>query len=944
MASLPDTNVDERCHDVAKDEGALRRILGWSPRTMTRAQGLTGLTSKELCALPLIARDQLRDIVKDGQKADANGMIEYLESRHRDETGKVPVDAMFNAVQQHKAMLDQQASRQQMSASMVAGISPPVWTAMGPKNSYSGRVRALYVDPRNPATMLVGTASGGMWRTVDAGASWQPVNGFSPAFSVTGLRADPNNPNTIYASTGEIYFQGAGIWRSLDSGVTWQAIPAVAPGQRVPGRIAGIDAIINQLNDVAVSPASSQIIVSATGRSGVLVSRDGGVSWQQVATPDYHVSGSVTYWTLPSTYFVSFDPKDGRKVFVGTDRGTLIVGTGLGTVSEQWQEQQIVTPVTGTPAALVSTMAWSTNGSSAWITSSDGMGTIYRSIDGGLTFVKLSTPAYCGGQCWYNNSLWVDPTDANRIVVGGVNLYRSIDGGLTWEAIDNGLNWSWNHVDHHAVLADPGYNGTTNKTVYFGNDGGVYRTTDITAPSWKYTSVATTPSNAFTWENFGRGIDATQFYAVASNASAGIILGGTQDNGTFRYQSGTDWSTLTGGDGGYAGVPNSGTPLYSSYQGLMILRTPYSATQTSADLICNGITESDQGYRYDWNAATSTWDRTLICGTAGKGSQSQFIAPLKLDPNDDKRMYAGGVSLWASNDVSTGTPTWRAIKSPLPPDSSGYVHKVSAIAVAPTDANQVWVGYTNGETYHTVTALAATPSWTLTKAAQNSFPVTSIFISPAAPQRVTITLSGYSSGTNASNVYRTLDAGVTWADISGNLPKTVAHTVVEHPTNPAYVYVGTDTGIYATTDGVTWSASNDGPALVPVYMLSWFDNSTLLAATHGRGVWRATLGVTTPTITSIRPGSSKVTIYFNPSVSSTGALTYTVSCTASGQATRTVTGTGSPMTVAGLTPGVAYSCSVSASDGTFASSVSASMSATPVRSVGLVPIMMLLLD
>ena len=265
----------------------------------------------------------------------------------------------------------------------------------------------------------------------------------------------------------------------MNNGVNWQSIPAVAAGQRITGRTPGTDTFVSSLNNVAVSPANSQVILAAAD-SGVLVSSDGGGTWQQVAQMAAFVSGSYIGESLPKTYFSSFDPKDGRKVYVGTNRGTLIIGTGLGTGAEQWQEQTIAAQSAGT---LVTTMASSKNGSSAWVTSSEAGGTVYRSSDGGGAFSQISAPGYCSPQCWYNNSLWVDPTNANRIVLGGVELYRSVDAGVTWERISNGLNQSWNHFDHHAVLADPGYNGTSNKTVYFGNDGGVYRTIDIAAPT-----------------------------------------------------------------------------------------------------------------------------------------------------------------------------------------------------------------------------------------------------------------------------------------------------------------------------------------------------------------------------------------------------------------------------------------------------------------------------
>ena len=922
-SATDDTNIAQpaailnpQCQDITKDEGRLRRVMGWSPKTLAKAQSMTRLSPAELCALPSAARDQLSALIKAARSAEANGMIEYLRSRHLDRSGKVPVDALYKAVQQHEALLKRHAQQQERSRSPVAGISPSAWVALGPTNTYSGRVRALHIDPRNSAIMVVGTASGGIWRTADAGASWLPNDSFSPAFSITGLRTDPSNPDTIYASTGEL-FPAAGLWRSADNGVIWQSMPSIVPGQLIPGQSAGNDAYVASLSDVAVSPASSQIIVSS-GYHGVFVTRDSGVTWRQVA------SHAVDSADPPTTYFVSFDPKDARKVFAGTDRGTVIIGTGIGTASEQWQEQVIaIQPV----RTLVTAMAWSKDGTSAWITSSESDGTVYRSTDGGITFARLSTPGYCFGQCWYNNSLWVDPTNSNRIVLGGLPLRRSVDGGVTWEDINFGLNNSFNHVDHHAALADPGYNGTTNKTVYFGNDGGVYRTTDITAPSWEN---GNTPANALIWENFGKGINATQFYAFDANSNAGAILGGTQDNGTFLFQSGTDWTDLFMGDGGYAGVPNAGTPLYFGQQELRILRQPYSATDSSAFFICKGIADAGYWPLFTLDGITGTYIETPICGVAGQGANSLFLAPLLLDPNNDRRMYAGGESLWVSNDVSTGVPVWRAIKGPLPALVTRQF--ISAIAVAPGDANSVWVGYTNGVVYRTLNALATAPDWILVTSVLPDMTyrqVTSIYISPSSPQRVTITLSGYWDGSSATNVFRTIDAGATWSNISGNLPISVPYSVVEHPTNPNFLYVGTDTGIYATTDGITWSAGNDGPALVPVHMLKWYDNSTLLAATHGRGVWRATDGSSVPgppaKVIATPNGDAQVAVSFSaPLFGRDSPITgYTVTSNPSGGVDNNAGTTALIHTITGLSNGTAYTFTVKARNATGESVASA---------------------
>ncbi len=864
-----------KCQDVAKTEWNLHRVMGWSPKTLAKARVLTGLSPEDLCLLPLQTRNQLSTAVKEARKADATGMIAYKRSRLLDSSGRVPVDALYKAVGQHKQLLEKQEF-----TSNRAGISPASWTAMGPTNSYSGRVLALHVDPRNSAVMLVGTSSGGIWRTADAGASWYPINSYSPAFSITALRADPNNPDTIYATTGERdLFAGAGLWRSIDNGLTWSSIESLAPGVTIPNMIPGADIPVGQLFDVAISKASSQIIV-VPGELGIFVTKDGGIAWLQVAEEKDRLAIGQTWKSPPaSSFFASFDPKDSRKVYVGTSRGTLIIGTDLGTPNEQWKEITIVnTTSQDSHFSFVTAMAWSRDGSRAWITTGEDYGTVYHSTDGGLSFTKLATLGYCWNQCGYNDVLWVDPFNSDRVVVGGVGIHRSVDGGVQWEDIGWGKNQSKGHVDYHAAVVDSKYDGTTNKVVYFGNDGGVFRISDITAPSFDIDN----PENGFLWENFGKGIDATQFYAIEANSIAGIVIGGTQDNGNYQYLSGSNWNYIGGGDGGFGGISNDGKTLYISTQNTLIGRI--QVEQEIGEDISQAIREVDRGL---------------------------FITPLTLDPNNNKRMYVGAKSLWVSDDVSTGIPIWRAVTNFLP-DPNGWVPTISAISVTPGDPNHVWVGYDNGHIYHTLNALATNPTWILsrTNPSRSYQPVTSIFVSPLAPQSISITLGGWSSSSGANNVFQSHDSGASWTDISGNLPRTVAYSIVEHPTLPNYLYLGTETGIYATTDGITWSASNDGPALVPVYMLKWYDKSTLLAATHGRGVWKATFGTTlgAPRQLVVSPGDRQLTLSFMPPLDDAGSpiTEYVVTSNPTGGIDNSAGTATLTRTITGLTNGVPY--------------------------------------
>jgi hypothetical protein len=229
-------------------------------------------------------------------------------------------------------------------------------------------------------------------------------------------------------------------------------------------------------------------------------------------------------------------------------------------------------------------------------------------------------------------------------------------------------------------------------------------------------------------------------------------------------------------------------------------------------------------------------------------SGANFIAPFILDPNNNNRMLGGGLSLWESVNVKAATPTWTSKKP-----STGQ--KISTIAVAEGNADIVWVGHNDGTVYKTTNASAATPAWTQVRTS-NARNALRILIDKDNNSIVYVTYGGYA----AANVWRTTDAGTSWTDISGVLPQVPVRGFTRYPTNANWLYAGTEVGIFASTDaGTTWSVVNDGPANVSVDELFWFDNTTLVAVTHGRGMFKATVTLPSYTLSVSRTGSGKVT-------------------------------------------------------------------------------------
>ena len=457
-------------------------------------------------------------------------------------------------------------------------------------------------------------------------------------------------------------------------------------------------------------------------------------------------------------------------------------------------------------------------------------GDLYRSTDGGQTYARVNTGTKffrdatpgAGNQGWYDNALWVDPVDANTVIVGGIDLWRSADGGATFAKISQWQCANGQHVpscagpsahaDHHIIVAAPGFNHTTNRRVYFGNDGGIFRTDDV---------LGVGPTNG--WVSLNNYLAITQFYSGASTPDL-VLIGGTQDNGNLRnppdssytpFYNPQAWDTPVGaeGDGGFVAVdPADPAYVYAEYPSLRVSRS--SNGGLNFGVISAGITDA---------------------------ASANFVAPFILDPNNADRMLAGALSLWRSNNVkSASTPTWVAIKPPvsdgaMPPNNV----PISAIVVAQGNSDLVVVGHNGGEIFLASNGTAAAPTWAkIDAAAMPKRLVTRLVIDTTrSPNWIYATFGGFSP----DNVYVTKDLGATWSDITGSgataLPDLPVRTLVISPVRPDFIYVGTELGLFASEDaGATWQLPQGGPANVSVEDLFW-TSGYFIAVTYGRGFY-----------------------------------------------------------------------------------------------------------
>jgi len=696
--------------------------------------------------------------------------------RYRQRAGKsdsVAMDALIRA----KAHLDAMQGDTED-----AGIW--TWDWLGPGN-IGGRVRTILTDPFDDQILWIGSASGGIWKSVDDGSSWSPVDDFMANLAVTSLVRDEVDTDILYAGTGEGFLgsrgaPGGGIFKSTDRGQTWFDLPATNNDN------------FFYVNRLAVDRGQSGAIYAATvwnEGTGITEGRifktlDGGASWDSLLT------------TFGQAYDVKVHPTDNSRVLVGSG-GRVYYSTNSGTswvVQNGPQASKL--PENGGRCEV----AFASNSTHMYVSMDRNDGEVFRTTNNGANWIRQNSGLqYMSGQGDYNNSIWVAPDDPDFIIVGGIDLYRSVDGGATltrisdWSQYHNG---SSAHADQHAIVPNANYPFVN--TVYVGNDGGIQRASDITT------------AGVDDWANLAHDLGITQFYAGATSPNGDVIVGGSQDNDHLRYRASdgvNGWFQESTGDGGYVAIDYTNpSVIFGEYINLQIKKS------------------IDGGETYQ--------DATTGLGDAG--GNALFIAPFAMDPNDHEDLVAGGSSIWRTTDSAS---SWSSIRSPR----SG-APLCSAIEISKTSSSY-WIGYDDGTVSKSGNGGG---SWVDLDDLGVGLPdrwVRDIAVNPQSGDEAFVVFAGY----EPDNVWYTSDGGLSWSNRSGHpphdLPALQVNTIVFHPTNPDWVYIGTDLGVLASENrGFSWSVAprhpgNEGPANVEVDDLFFDGHGRLLAATYGRGMY-----------------------------------------------------------------------------------------------------------
>lgn len=674
--------------------------------------------------------------------------------------------------------------------------SPSQWTSIGP-NNIGGRSLCIEFSPNDTGTLYMGSASGGLWKSVTGGLganAWTYIETGFPSLAVSSIAIDSANPNVMYIGTGENYgyqyslngldvrvtrgMYGIGILKTTNGGVSWfKTLDWSYNSQRGVWR-------------VLFNPKNRNILYAATSE-GVWKTFNAGATWSQVLNfqmiMDMEINPVDTNIIYVSVGNLSNNiPNPNIGVYKTTNSGITWIKL-TGGLPGFWTGKTTIELYKGNPNFIYASVA-------------NDLSYVgyYTSTDAGISWTLKTTGVGIGNQGWYNNAHLVKANDPNTIVVGTIDLVKSTNGGTSFTTKSNWNAWitgatppgapespssNFAHADHHYFAANP----LDPDKLYAITDGGLYR------------------SNNFgeTYYSCNGGYVTTQFYNGVSHSmqDSNFSVGGLQDNRSALYQGTIAWYKTFVGDGMCCGV-NS--------QNDNICYTEYT----------NGDISRSNNRGISWSDISSGLTGTFA-----------FVTPFIVCRSNPSVLYIAGASIFKS---TVGGGSWSNLGSlgynALSMDASATSTDTVYVGVIPVAANQPAIVYrtTNGSTFTNISGVQL-PS---------RYP-TEIHVNPNNSADVYVTMGGFGSG----HVYRSTNAGVTWNNISGNLPDVPHQTVVIDPLYPQNIYVGNDLGVYVSTNGGTlWYEFRTGMPYALVFDLGIiYPSRNIRATTHGNGVYERDL-------------------------------------------------------------------------------------------------------
>lgn len=727
----------------------------------------------------------------------------------------------------------------------------PAPIPIGATNGYSGRVSAIAVHPTNPNIVYVGTAQGGLYRTLNGGTTWTAMMDSALTIAIGAVAIAPSDPTTVFVGTGESTLCGSGCYIGVGLYRITNAETSPVLSGPLNKNAAGADIFSGRaISEILVHPTDPNILFasSTTGRAGIGSTTTGlalpaeGVYRTfdaMSANPTFtKLAIGGTFGTDRAITDMVMEPGDPTRVYIGAIGGA--AGDGGAYYSSNaldpaptWT-QLLSTLRTGSQSRIELAATKVAGTTTVYAASGENNGTVYKSVNAG-TFTQTVSNGFCNPQCFYDIAIAVDPTDANRVYLGGspaLVFGRSSNGGTSFPNSSSSL-----HVDTQAFGLAP----SDPNIMYFGSDGGMWKTTNVRSP----VSVPWTTLNNSTFS-------ATQFMGIALHpVDRNYTLGGTQDNGTeFLAPNGTTWVFSDGGDGGFAVIDQTSPTIND----VVAYHTYFNQTNNQIGFARATTTEP---------SGDPFWSEFYGCGGVANGLNCAdsvlFYAPMvggpvAPDSGDKGTLYFGTNKLYRSADLGiTMTP----VSGTLPLAGT----RVSAIAIAPQNDNIRMIGSTTGRVYLSTTAGATTMTDVSGPIATVPRYVGRIAIDPDDANIAYVALNGFGLA-NGGHVWKTtnlLSGSPTWEIAGIGIPDTPVNSFAIDPKDTANLFAGTDIGVFRSTNGGTsWTPFSPGLPRVAVFGMEVHPiHRVLKIATHGRGIWEYDLSVPSTAVTSDFDGDSR---------------------------------------------------------------------------------------
>src|SRR5262249_166692 len=708
-----------------------------------------------------------------------------------------------------KAPLAAQAEWQSLGPNPTTSGIPNNWGAT------SGRITSIAISPADPQLVIIGGASGGIWRSTDGGSSFIPVSDDQVDLAVGSIAFCDQNPAIVYAGMGDdLGYLGSGVLKSTNGGQTWSRVTnSTLPSLGSPTSIKVDPADPSR---VYLGLYSMRVPGGGVYSGALYVSTDGGANWSA---------------RLPGlARDLAISPSDPHKIYLATSR----VDTGgqppglyrstdggsswsnlFATPYDQGKTVDVKLAVVSDQIIYVYTGGFISGAFEA---------RVVLSTDGGATWQNRGSSGLDTAQFGYNTYITAAPGNPNSIYVGTRDVFKSSDGGTSYDNLTKNLTpsgsgfrftpaTSTSHIDQHALAFAPG----NQNIVYIGNDGGLSRSTD----------------GGTTFSSLNSTLSLSQMYGIAIDpVDPTISYVGTQDNGMQRRAGAPfQWQELITGDFKTVVTHPQNDSIVTNYVG------------------CNVYRFTSRGDHFDRQVAIEA-----TFGEPSSNPRVSFLAPL-VGTRVNPTLLFGTWRLFVSPDFGN---TWQAPGGTV--DLTRGVTQfgpdvLSAIGVGTSNQNVIYTGSEQGRAM--VTANGGS-TWTDVTPGLPDRSITAITVDDANSAVAYVCLSGFGAG----HVFKTTDNGNTWSDQSGNLPDIPVNALAIDSADSNTLSIGTDIGIYrSSTGGGSWVGLNDGLPPVVVRAIVADPRGFLQAATYGRGASQfGTPVLQLPVIDLVTSSGKKLTI------------------------------------------------------------------------------------